>query len=402
MFNLIEKIAELSDGCVVVPDEVWFCPDLKPVDIKLYKVLLDYGKLIYTLEHGKTTLDDLPIITVSQETLAEKVGVSDKTIKTSLDRLKAVKLIKIDANRGYKRNNHIILIGDFYGIKYDSRELKPVEREVKRVPIKRVPIKVSEAVKESKKEEEKVQTYKEKLRELGALSYTEKAIVAISKHYEMLASRFNHIGGYRSLSRKDPVTSKNWPYFEKLFNLCRDNGWDANLYLEAQFDRARKYWKNSRIKYPLPKMLCSDKAQKYFVSFLKDREEKYSMEARYVNMGAKKTESVKQRLMKEIIKSAEYLSMYVKEDADGREREEDKAVRLFHSWESYSPAYLWTIPWFHEFIKELEVNDPENKKIQEVLAEFEMINRSKKLQEVVKRTAEVVEREYKLPGNIAL
>src|SRR5690606_18544754 len=114
--NLIEKIAEKAEGCVVVPDEVWNCDELKPVDIKLYKVLLDYGKLVYSLEHGKTTLDGYPIIDVSQLTLAEKVGVSDRTIQTSLKRLQEVKLIRIDNYRGYKRNNHIILTGEFYGI----------------------------------------------------------------------------------------------------------------------------------------------------------------------------------------------------------------------------------------------------------------------------------------------
>jgi hypothetical protein len=394
--NLIEKITEIAGGCTVVPDSVWFCPELKPTDVKLYKVLLDYGKLIYTLENGKTTLDDYPIIDVAQLTLAEKVGVSDKTIQSCLERLKKVGLIKIDNNRGFKRNNHIILIGDFFGVTPESLEendgrLKVVEKEVKRVPIKRVPIILP-----------KTTTYEDKLRELGGMTYSEKAIIAIAKHYEMLASRFNHIGGYRSLSKRDPQKHKNWPYFEKLFNLCRDKGWDANLYLEAQFERARKYWKDSRIKYPLPKMLCSDKAQTFFERYLKDRQEKYSKEGRHVNLGAKKTESMKTLLMKEIIETAKYLKMYVREDVDLQGRQEDKAIRLYHAWESYAPAYLWTVPWFHEFIRELELSQPENEKVKSVIAVFDMLNRSKKLQEVVRKTVEVVEREYDLPKNIAL
>lgn len=394
--NIIEKISNLAEGCVVIPDEVWNCEYLKPVDIKLYKVLLDYGKLIYSLENGKTTIDELPIIDVSQKTLAEKVGVSDRTIQTSLKRLVEVKLIKVDNYRGYKRNNHIILSEEFYGDSFKENEkeqkgLRLVEKEVKRVPIKRVPIKIP-----------KTETYKEKLRELGGMSYTEKAIMSIVKHYEMLASRFNHISGYRAVSKRDPQEHKNWKYFERLFNLCREKGWDANLYLEAQFDRARKYWRNSRIKYPLPKMLCSEKAQNYFERYLEDRKEKYSQEARHINLGARKTKSMKQILIEEIIETTKYLKMYIDEQEDKEQQAQDKAVRLYHSWESYSPAYLWTVPWFHEFIKELELADPDNKKIKEVIEIFNMLNRSKKLQSVVKKAVEVAEREFNLPDNISL
>lgn len=393
--NLIEKIAEISEGCTVVPDSVWFHPELKPTDIKLYKVLLDYGKKIYELEHGETTLDDYPVVTVSQLTLAEKVGVSDRTIQTCLKRLRKVGLIKIDGHRGFKRNNHIILTGDFFGIQPSDmletkEEIKPME-EIKRTPIKRVPIIIP-----------KQTNHEEKLRELGGVTYTEKAILGIARHYEMLASRFNHIGGYRALSKRNPQDHNNWKYFEKLFYTCREKGWDANLYLEAQFDRARKYWKNNRIKYPLPKMINSDNAKKYFETYLKDRQEKYSQEARHVNLGGQKTKSMRVLLMEEIISTAKFLKMYVSEEGDERSKQEDKAIRLYHSWESYSPAYLWTVPWFHEFIRELEIAEPENKKVKEVIEVFEMLNRSKKLQQVVLKTVEVVEREYDLPSNIAL
>lgn len=398
--NLIEKIKQFSGNSVSIPDCVWFCEDLKPTDIKLYKVLLDYGKLAYELEHGKITEEGFPIVSVSQDTLASKVGVSDRTIQTCLKRLEKVGLVKVESNRGYKKNNLIILVDSFYEIHASKtsgedgrRGLRIVEKEIKRVPIKRVPIKI----------DKKKISYMEKLRELGGMTYTEKAILSISRHYDMLASRFNHLSGYRSLSKRNPQSHKNWKFFERVFYLCRERGWDANLYLEAQFDRARKYWKNNKIKFPLPNMLASEKAIAYFEKFLKDRQEKYQYDLKYKElMRGQKTKTVKQRLIEDIIRTAEYLSMYVREDGDGREREEDKAIRIYHSWESYSPAYLWTIPWFHEFIKELEIAEPDNEKVKEVLAEFEMINRNKKLQEVIKKTVEVVEREYNLPKNIAL
>lgn len=391
MATLIQKISEVSAGSVVIPDAVWNCKELSPTDVKLYKILLDYGKLIYELEHGKKTKDGFPVIDVSQDTLAEKVGVSTRTIQTCLERLRFVRLIRIDNHRGFKRNNHIILIGDFFGI--TAEELQPkgklvvVKKEVKRVPIKRVPIKVDKPI----------TSLEEKLRGLGGVTYTEKAIIAISRHYNMLVSRFNHISGYNSLSKNDPKKHKNWKFFEKLFHLCRDNGWDANLYLGAQFDRARKYWKNNKIKYPLPNMICSEKAVEYFERYYKDQQEKYVNEGK---VKGKETKSLTQKIIQDIVRSAEFLAMYIS-DGDDVERSQDKAVRLFHSWESYSPAYLWTVPWFREFLNELEVNNPSNK-IKEYQEEFRMFDRSKKLQEVIIRTVEASSKAFNLPADIAL
>lgn len=386
--NLVEQISNLCGG-ICVPDSVWYNPMLTPTDVKLYKVLLDYGKLVYELDNGQITPSGLPVITVSQETLAEKVGVSVRTVQTCLERLKNEKLIKIDSQRGYKRNNHIVLSGEFYGITTEQRRLCVLEKEIKRKSVKRVPIKLTN-------------TYEDKLRQLGGFTYSEKAIVVISKHYNMLVSRFNHLTGFNSLPKTNPQKHKNWKQFEKLFNLCREKGWDSNLYLEAQFDRARKYWKNSKIKYPLPNMLCSDKSQEFFVRFLKDREEKYAQDVTRKNIGkATKTQTVKQKAIKDIVTSIEYLSMYVREGEE-RARAEDKAVRIYHSWETYSPAYLWSVPWFREFAKEMELAQPENVKLQELLNEWAMIDRSKSLQEVILKTVKMAEKSFNIPQNIAI
>jgi DNA-binding transcriptional regulator GbsR (MarR family) len=339
--NFVESVNEMCSGAVCVPDSVWFHPQLTATDVKLYKVLLDYAQKVLANPKGKVTLSGRPIITVSQLTLAEKVGVSLRTVQTCLGRLKTVKLIEIN-HKGIKRNNFIILSDEFYqGQKQttvkEERRLKIVEKPkaIKRTPIKRVPIKIVTVAVPSN-----IEKYREKLKELGVVSYSEKAVTDLSKHYDMLASQFNHISGYRSLSRTNPQEHKNWKYFERLTNLCREHSWDAKVYLEAQFDRARKYWKNSKFKFPLPKMLCSEKAQEYFVDYLKDREEKYAQDVNgKERIAGRKTITMRQKLIQDVIYSAKGIALYAK---DSRA----KALRVFDAWEAYSPAYLWSIPCF--------------------------------------------------------
>lgn len=388
--NILERIQERTCGCVCVPDEVWFCDKLTPTDVKLYKVFLDYSRDVLEMKSGKLTQDGVPVITVSQKTLAERVGVSERTIQGCIKRLREVKLILVDDYKGFKRNNNYMLCEEFFEEKGTERRLEVVEKPIKRVPIIRKAIKIN-----------KVKSYEEKLRELGGHTYTEKAIIAISNHYNMLASKFNHLSGYRSLPKKNPQTHKNWKYFEKLHRMCVEKGWDSKLYLEAQFERAKKYWKNSKIKYPLPSMLCSEKSQQFFERWYEERKEKYAFDVRKHKVVARKTESVKQRIIREIVQSIENISMYIIGDTE-EERAESKALRIYHSWESYSPSYLYSIPWFKEYLNEIQDAYPDREKIETYMAEFQLFDRSKKLQGVIEKTVEIVENNFDVPSNIAI
>lgn len=390
--NLLDRIAGVCGDSVCVPDSVWYCPQLTPTDVKLYKVLLDYAKLILNREDGKKTAEGYPVINVSQKTLAEKVAVSVKTIQGCIQRLLSVKLIRVDGNRGYKRNNHIILTDEFYGVPAEKqnaenqeRRLQPVEQEIQRKAVKRKAIKFPRTL-----------LYALKLQELGAVIYSEKAIIELARHYDMLASQFNHLSGYRSLAKKNPKDHKNWKHFEKLNRICMERGWDAKIYVEAQFDRARKYWKHSKFKFPLPSMLNSEKAVQYFERYLEDRKEKYAYDVNgKERLAARKTINMRQKLIRDVINSAELLKMYARDP-------ESKALRIFHAWEAYSPAYLWSIPWFREYLKELAVVQPDHPKLEKYLAEMAMIDRSPALQEVVKKAVKMAEEAFGLPENLAI
>jgi len=410
--NLVEKIC--SFGSMAIPDEVWYHPELKPTDIKLYKVLMDYGKLIFGFSNGKKTSDGEPIIDVSQQTLGEKVGVSDKTIQKCLARLKKVKLIDIDDLRGFKRNNLITLIGEFFGIKREPKQeasdfVKKAEQKRKEVlegqkqpkekkglltveklpvvrkSIKRVPIKIPFNM-----------LMEMKLREMGGYTSAEKRVIEIAEHYDMLVSKHANRSFHRSLPKEDKTEGKHWKSFMKLYDLCKEKGWDPKLFLEVQFTKAKRHWK--KVRYPFPNMLCSENAQKSFERHQLEYKEKYKNE-RFGAEKAQETISLDKRIIKEIMHTASFLPMYTHGDTD-RDRQEAKAIRIFDAWEECSPFYLWSIPWFDRLLKEQAEMYPDNKKIKETQELFAMINKSKRIQKVILAAVEVVERKYDIPKNI--
>ena len=402
--NLVERIFNTDKQVSVIPDSVWECEQLKPLDIKLYKTLLDYGKLIYTLPNGNFTEDNEPIVTVCQETLADRIHVSCVTIQACLKRLVSVGLITVERYRGFKRHNHIIIKGEFFNL--EATEEKQLEKEAKlkvdrrvyNLPksknIRRVPIFT---------EETKHKMHMEKLRKIGGKTYREKAIIEIGDHYNMFARLALKTGGYRCLSVKEPWKHKNWVKFDKLYSMCLEKGWDAKLYVEVQFDRANKYWKNSRFKFPLPHMLCSDKAQSYFVGWLEEEEEKAEHETsvKSQKVRSRRTLTAKQQVMRDVIKSTELLSTYTQKGTL-KERQESKALNLFDGWNSYSSAYLWSVAWFRDYVKEMESQGVSHPRLESLRKEFALYDKNKKLQEVILKTVEMAEKEFNIPENIVI
>jgi len=392
MLNLFQKIQRVAGDSIVIPDEVWECEDLKPIDIKVYRLLLKYTKFILSSSKGKKTQDGEPIIDVSMKTLYTKLGVNSATLDSSLKRLEGVKLIHVDRYNGFKKNNHILVLGEFYNLSGTPEEITSSEvEEVAKKEIVRIPIILS-----SKKK------YLEKLRSIGGNTRQEKDILTIAKHYEMLVRKMNRMGGYRSLSVNNPTEHKNWGKFEKLYDLCIKNEWEPKYYLDAQFDKADKYWKNSKFKFPLPQMLCSKASQEYFEKWSKEREEMYAEDLHSKEkLRAQKTLTLKQQVIRDIVRSTEMLSMYCKY-GDDEEREQNKALRIYDVWSSYSSAYLYSIPWFKGFLKELEMTGLEHPRLKEVKADFALFDKNKKIQAVIQKTVQMCEEEFDIPANIAI
>lgn len=235
-----------------------------------------------------------------------------------------------------------------------------------------------------------------KIQELNEYTKMED-ICEIISHYEMLARQGLKQSGYCVVHKnKDPQTHHNWRYFEYLNELCLIKQWDSKLYLEMQFKRFTEY--DSKFKIPYPNMLCSDAAIKYFIKQIGAIQQTYKKD-----IGAKKKERGKQTLdlrteiHNEVLKSVKNLHWYIENNTMIEDNAQYKTVKIFQSWEEFSPYYLWSIPWFKDVI-----GDIQGTKKDEYVEIFKQIDKSETMKSTIMEQVKTLESKYNIPQNLQL
>lgn len=232
-----------------------------------------------------------------------------------------------------------------------------------------------------------------KIRELEELSRNSD-MLNIKKHYEMLARTLCH----REL-RLDQgrMAARNGKQVEEIYEICRIKGWDYRLYVEAQFKRGMGV-KSIKFSVPPIESFTSVNALRYFTNYLSTLKQSYrhDLEGREKEKG-KQTTTRRGEVMEGIIKSVELLDRYSRQSGY-TDLAQYKAIRIFQSWEELSPYYLFSIPWFHEILKE----DLESRFVDGYREKFKVIQGSTELQDLIKKVVRQVEAHYNLPGNIQL
>ncbi len=255
--------------------------------------------------------------------------------------------------------------------------------ERKPIKIERVPIKLPTDIKMKLRLYEKQNETKD------------EDILEMIEHYNMLMAKATNKTGFTIVSMRNPKRSKQYIHFERVFEVCRMKGWDLKLYIEAQFDRT-KGWTN--MKYPLPSTLYSLNAFRHFTNYISTLKQTYEKDVGgHKKQKGSVTKSLRQQVIDGIVNTAEMLDMYVSKSSM-EDKEQYKAMRIFQSWGEYSPFYLWSVPWFHDMIKEL----PDSKKVDEYKREFERISTSKNIQRLIEITVEQVEKHFNLPPNVKI
>ena len=220
----------------------------------------------------------------------------------------------------------------------------------------------------------------------------EDDIYELSRHYDMLAMETTHKAGYTSLSLKNPTKHRNWVHFERVYEICIMKGWDPKLYIEAQFERA-KTWKT--MKFPMPNTLYSENALRFFTNYLSTIKQKYEQDTRADKKErGRETKLLRTKIVEDIITSVERLALYI-EKSKHEDKAQYKAIRIFQSWAELSPYYLWSVPWFHDVLNELE-----GKLVEKYRAEFDMIRKSPAVQRMINETVLEVEKHYNIPENV--
>lgn len=240
-------------------------------------------------------------------------------------------------------------------------------------------------------------THIEKLREIGGLTLEEKKICEISYHYDMLMRKVMKTTGFRSLYIKNPTKHKNWKHFTKVYNLCLDNDWDANLYLDYAFIHAEKYW-NGR--YPLPNMLCSQKIQKSFVIWKEKEDRKYAHSLKQKERKGSKTISFYDEIKNSIKKSINQLKYEMNNYTDSFPSEISKVIVILDNLDSLSSTYLYSVDYVrNELINDLNLD---NENMRELKQDFAIFTKSKSISEFIMNEVKEQEELNGIPENIPL
>jgi hypothetical protein len=220
----------------------------------------------------------------------------------------------------------------------------------------------------------------------------EDDIYDISRHYDSLVMKATNKAGHTSLSLKNPTEHRNWIHFERVYEICRMKGWDANLYIEGQFERA-KGW--TRMKFPLPNMLYSDNALRSHINYLGDIVKKYKKDtnAEKRKRGSE-TKTLSTQVIRGVVRSVEMISDHL-DRGKVEDKAQYKALTIFNNWEQMSPFYLWSVGWFHDIM-----SDMTGKKIEECKTEFTRISGSPSLQRMIEESVRETEKQLNVPHNI--
>jgi len=243
--------------------------------------------------------------------------------------------------------------------------------------------------------------YRQKLAELCA-SYVPKdfMVLELVKHYEMVARDFLKKSSYNVLGGKGK-NHKNWSIFMKFNDLCMSKGYDGKVYIEAQFHKAGKYWTNGR--YPFPNMLLGDKAEQCYEMHTRIMREKYAKDVHAdKKMAAKETLSFQSQILKDIAQTASNLKFYMGSVHNVSNLSFVKVSIIYSFWTSFSPYYLYSVPWFRSYINELIDSGEGHSALVEMASEFDRIDKSQQLQRIICDGVYLAEDELSIPSNISL
>ena len=384
-----------------VPDWVWFNDTLRPADVKLYKVLMDFAEETVKKYANKYLLDEFyPGVLKSQKTIAERSGCTPKSVRSGLERLASVGLLKIES-RDVKDTNIIYLLGEPLGIIAENHgmtdeETKEVE-DIKDIRMRR----------ECGMGTEVDLDIFRKWREMGGMSENEKEVVELADHYSSLARKRNGTSGYRAISKKKPTEHKHFAKFEALRDMAQDKGWDAKQYLEFIFVWTQAYWGKNRdtgkARHPYPNQILSEKLVKQFERELLRQDERYRLTETNQKLVSPTTRSFNEAI-------GYYVDRYRERVKNGTEPKDRviseplfKALYIYDNWMMLSPEYLYTVEWFREsYLAELNEADPGDEAIGRIIEKFNMLHNSKRFRNTALTSAIRYENLSHVPRNVTM
>ena len=445
----------------LLPKIIWESPELSGNDIKVFnQIFYRCAKLEAIQAKVKRTEEGCPILYTPKEEIAEKCHMTESTFRACVKNLRRLGLLTKRLN-GMAGTYGVAISSTFFNklidmsqvTRYDkamdkfyasliktlytldivisTKDIKEYEeydnkafskekknfnfskKEKQESPIVRVPIveekdiirvpittkigtKTSSLVSEENKKV--VSISREKLFGMQSdMSSSDIQVLKVVRYYEYLARKAYNATGYKAISYKQPREHKNWKFFEKVSQLCNKMKWDYQVYLDSQFDRV-KYW-NHKTKAPYPNQLYSEGAQKYFLTYVKDIQDKYGIDGKG-KVKSKGAKSVSKEVIDSVMQDCEFISSHLSQalKRSTLTPEQEKALFIYHKWPSLSPYYLSTIPWFDDILAEHEEDDKELS--EDYRDKLYMIRHSKSVSETTVYTVREMEKHFNIPPTI--
>lgn len=233
----------------------------------------------------------------------------------------------------------------------------------------------------------------------GVRTPYEKKVLEVCEYYEYKCRQAIHSSGFKALG-KDFRNHKNWKFFVKIYEMCKENSWDFKVYIDAQFDRVR-FW-NRKQMYPYANQFTSEGAIKYYHGYVKDYKEKHSITGD-TQVKSEKVKTINQQIADDIVKDCDSIAEYIEKAAkrrvyQGMTPQEIKISYLSEHWMSLSVSYLSSIPWFLRYLEQF----PEETFLSELKQEIQAIRNNKKVFNLTIDIVERVERQLGIPNTLTL
>lgn len=216
-------------------------------------------------------------------------------------------------------------------------------------------------------------------------------VMDIANYYCMLARRKTGRTSYHVFNPKNPKNSKNWVFFERLYDLCVKNQWDYQVYLESQFDRA-VFWKDSKV--PYVNALTSESAQRYFLNYVKDTVES-SPDLAYggKKLTGKEFQTLEQEIVSALQADSKLIDYYMKSFKLRQKNHRNMEIRnmsdsdalsdyLDRNWRSLSVYYLAMIERIDEIMDYWESKGDTS--VEDKRNSLENIRKNKRVMGVIK------------------
>lgn len=179
-------------------------------------------------------------------------------------------------------------------------------------------------------------------------------------YYENLVCKATDAISYSVLSNAHyKKRSRNWKPLWKTYLLCKNNGWDYRIYLEAQFESVANW--TTKVRYPVPNTLYSERAIAAYKAYLYRNEESYKSEGYDIRAISKNVGTYEEECEKKIKESAELIKKdmeyYMKNMPDlfsslpeSKAKIAYKSKVILDRWQDLSDEYLSSLPDFLIYI----------------------------------------------------